>query len=306
MKFAIRVPGNILYTAITSPWEARLSPGDTLRFARRAEELGFDWLWVSEHIIQTPERVAALGSRFFDALTTAALLLGATERIRVLTYISVLPYHNPVLYAKQLSTVDFLSGGRITPGLAVGYLEREFEILRVPCSERGRIADESLRAMKELWTSERPRFHGKYVQFEDIVFEPKPVQKPHPPLLLGGDSRPAIRRAANLGDGWLPWLTTREELPSRLAYLYEQPGMQQRSRAYEVLALLADFPADDRLNLRKFRIPRDRDEILEMTGRLREAGATGAIVHLPPTSGLDECLEWLGGFGEEIIPAFSE
>jgi len=126
MKFAIRVPANFLYAAITSPWEAEITAADTLRFVRRADGLGFDWFWVSEHVVQIPEVVPVMGPRFYEAITAAAVLLGATERIRALTYIAVLPYHHPMVYAKALSTLDFLSGGRITPGLAVGHLQKEF------------------------------------------------------------------------------------------------------------------------------------------------------------------------------------
>jgi alkanesulfonate monooxygenase SsuD/methylene tetrahydromethanopterin reductase-like flavin-dependent oxidoreductase (luciferase family) len=137
VKFAIRVPANFLYPAITSAWEAGVTPRDTLRFARKADELSFDWLWVSEHIIQLPEVVPVMGPRFYEGLTAAAVLLGATERIGLLTYVAVLPYHNPVSYAKAISTVDFLSGGRIALGLAAGHLQREFEVLGVPFEERG-------------------------------------------------------------------------------------------------------------------------------------------------------------------------
>jgi probable F420-dependent oxidoreductase len=305
MKFAVRVPANFLYRAITSPWEADLSPEDSLRFARKADELGFDWLWVAEHIIQLPEMVPIMGPRFYEAVSAAAVLLGATKRIGLLTYVSVLPYHNPLVYAKAISTVDFLSGGRFTLGLGAGYLQPEFEALNAPFEERGRRCDEYIRVLKELWTKDRPSFQGEFIQFEDVVFEPKPFQKPHPRIFVAGDARPVQRRAANLGDGWLPWLTIPEEVPDCLSYMKAQPGMQDRSRPFEVLLLLADFPPEDRVNLSRFRIPRERDEVTELIERLRAAGATGAIVHLPLTSCLDECLEWVEWFSEEIIPTYN-
>jgi hypothetical protein len=114
-----------------------------------------------------------------------------------------------------------------------------------------------------------------------------------------------MRRAARLGDGWIPWLTTPEELPACLSYIREQPGMRERAGPFEVLMLLADFPPEDRLNLSRFRIPRERDEVEALLERVRKAGATGAVVHLPPnTSGLDECIDWVEWFSQEIIPAF--
>jgi len=302
----MRVPGNLLYPALTSPWEAEISPASTLHFARRVDALGFDFMWVAEHMIQVPRLVESMGPRFYEGLTAAAVLLGATRRIRALTYVSVLPYHPPVVYAKAVATVDFLSEGRITLGLAAGHSRREFAAIGVPFSERGRRVDEYLRAMRELWTSERPSFHGEFVEFEDVIFEPKPIQKPHPPVLLGGDAPAVLRRAARLADGWMPWLTTPEELPSRLAYIREQPGMRERVRPFEVLALLASFPDDDRFDLGRYRIPRERSELVEMTARLQEAGATGVVVHPPKTSGLDECLEWIEGFASDVMPAFGK
>lgn len=305
MKFAIRVPANFLYPAITSPWEAGVDAEDTMRFARVADDLAFDWLWVSEHIVQDPDIVPFMGAHFYEGVTAAAVLLGATRRIGVLTYVAVLPYHHPVVYAKAISTLDFLSGGRIAMGLASGHLKREFEALGVPYEERGRRSDEYLCAMRELWTTERPSFRGEFVEFENVVFEPKPVQKPHPPIFVGGDARPVQRRAARFGDGWLPWLTTCDELPGCLSFIQEQRAKHNRSGPFEVLMLLADFPPEDRLNLSRFRIPCTRDAVMDQLQAIRAAGATGAVVHLPPgTSGLDECLEWVTWFGQEIIPTF--
>jgi probable F420-dependent oxidoreductase len=305
VKFAIRQPGSLLYRSLTSPWEATLTPGESLHFARRVDALDFDYLWVSEHVIQAPALVKSMGGRFYEAVSAAAVLLGATQRVELLTYVAVLPYHNPLSYAKAIATVDLLSGGRIAMGLACGHLEPEFRALGVPFAERGARSDEYLKIMKELWTAERPRFHGRFFDFEDVVFEPKPLRRPHPPLFIGGDARPVQRRAANLGDGWIPWLTLPEELPERLAYIRGQPGMARRATPFEVYMLLADFPADDRGNLSRFRIPKRRDEVTRQLERLQQSGATGAIVHLPPgTSGLDECLEWVEWFSREIIPAF--
>ena len=305
MKFAIRVPANFLYPSITSPWEARVTAADTLRFARAAEDLGFDYLWVSEHIVQIPEVVPFQGPRFYEAVSAAAVLLGATSRIRLLTYIAVLPYHHPVVYAKQIATVDTLSGGRLTLGLASGHLRKEFEALGVPFAERGRRSEESLRIMKALWTEERPTYRGEFHRFEDVVFEPKPAQKPHPPIYLGGDAKPIRRRAAHLGDGWIPWLTTPEEAPGCMTYIRDQRAKAGRTGSFDLMMLLADFPPEDRLNLARFRIPRTKDEVMPLMDRLRRAGADGAIVHLPMgTTGLDECLRWVEWFAADIMPAF--
>ncbi|MBI4518125.1 MAG: TIGR03619 family F420-dependent LLM class oxidoreductase [Deltaproteobacteria bacterium] len=305
MKFAIRVPAIFLYPSITSPWEAQVTAVDTLRFARRAEAVGFDYLWVSEHIVQIPEVVPFQGPRFYEAVSAAGVLLGATSRVRLLTYIAVLPYHNPLMYAKQIATVDVLSGGRLTLGLASGHLQKEFQALGVSFAERGRRSDEYLKIMHELWSSELASYRGEFYSFENVIFEPKPTQKPHPPIYLGGDAKPIQRRAARLGDGWIPWLTLPEEIPDCMAYINQQRAKANRTGPFALMMLLADFPPEDRLNLSRFRIPKTKDEVMKLLDRLQRAGANGAIVHLPMgTRDLNECIDWLEWFATDIIPTF--
>lgn len=304
MKFAIRLPANILYKALTSPWEAALPPERSVHFAREVDRLAYDYLWVAEHIVQHPKLVPAMGAKFYEGVSAAGFLLGATQRIHLLTYICPIPYHNPLVWAKAIASVDHLSGGRLALGLAAGHLRREFEAIGVPFEKRGAISDEYLRAMKALWTSDLPEFRGQFVNFSNMVFEPKPFQKPHPPLLIGGDAKPVLRRAAALGDGWLPWLTTRSEMKDALAYIHDQPEMQGRSRPFEVFTLLAEIAEDDRLNFDRMRYPKERDEIIDLVSRLHEAGATGVVVHLPRTGSYEECLDWVRWFSGEIIPRF--
>src|SRR5207248_3282632 len=125
-----------------------------------------------------------------------------TQRIGLLSNVMILPYRNPLITAKVVATADFLTQGRILLGVGAGHMQREFEILQVPFAERGARTDEYLRIMIELWTQENPRFEGQFFQFERVKFQPKPVQKPYPPLWIGGNAKVAIRRAARLGDGW--------------------------------------------------------------------------------------------------------
>jgi probable F420-dependent oxidoreductase len=306
MKFALAAPGLILYPPVMSPWERAAKPQDILHVARKADEVGWDWLTVPEHVVVPREMADVMGARFPEGLTAAAVLAGATTRIKLLTYVLVLPYRNPVILAKQIATLDFLCGGRFTLGTAVGHLEREFDILKVPFRERGTLADEYIVAMKELWTSPAPSFHGRYVQFENIAFEPKPVQKPHPPILIGGNSRPAMRRAATLGDGWLPWLVGREQLPACLAYIREQPGFGERREPFEVVMPLAPLNVEDYTHreLGETRQPREREEIIEEAALLQEAGATAIQVVPPRTPSVERLLEWTEWFAREIIPAF--
>ena len=193
------------------------SPENLRTLAQRAESLGFDSVWVSDHII-LPRKVdsfypyAADGvatfrpdEDYYDPLATLNFLAGCTQKIRLGTHVLILPYRNPVVTAKMLSTLDVLSGGRVILGAGVGWMEEEFQALGLDTyKERGAVTDEYLQLYKELWTKESPSFQGKYYQISNTGFEPKPVQKPHPPIWVGGHTAPAIRRAAKYGDGWMP------------------------------------------------------------------------------------------------------
>ncbi len=304
MKFALGTPGLLLYPPVMSPWEADAGAEEIRAVACKAEDTGWDWLTVSEHIVMPREMAEAMGPRFPEAMVAASVLAGATRSIRLVTYVLVLPYRNPIMLAKQVATLDVLSGGRFGLGVAVGHLEKEFEALGVPFNERGRLTDEHIQAMKELWIRCTPSFNGRYVQFDDIVFEPKPIQQPHPPIYIGGNSRPAMRRAATVGDGWLPWLISREQLPECLSFIEEQPGFEQRRDRFEVVMPLVPLNVEDysHRELGETRELRNREEILEEVGLLAEAGVTVTHVVPPRTQSLEELLEWFDWFGSEIIP----
>ena len=185
--------------------------------AQKGEELGFDIITVSDHVVvpndidsiypynETGEFTSSQSGEYMEQLTTIAYLAGVTSRIKLLTSVMVLPHRAPVLTAKMLATIDVLSQGRLIVGCGVGWMEEEFEAIGAPpYAERGAVGNEYLRVFKELWTSDDPTFDGDYASFSNIAFAPKPVQDPHPPLWIGGESPPALRRAAQLGDAWYP------------------------------------------------------------------------------------------------------
>ena len=191
------------------------TPENLVKLARRAEELGFAYLGVPDHVVYPASidspypysadgRFGGVGS-ILDQLTLIAYIAGVTSKARLLTSVMVLPHRSAVLTAKMLASIDVLSGGRLTVGCGVGWMREEFEALEAPPFDmRGAVGNEYIAAFKELWTNEQPSFKGDYVSFSNIVFGPKPLQKPHPPIWIGGESPAALRRAARLGDGWYP------------------------------------------------------------------------------------------------------
>ena len=185
--------------------------------AKGGEEMGFDIVTISDHIVvpreidsiypynETGEFVGQDTGECLEQLTTTMAIASITNRLRILTSVMVLPHRSPVLTAKILATIDVLSEGRLDEGCGVGWMKEEFEAIGAPnFSERGAVGSEYLRAFKELWTSSDPSFEGKYCNFSNISFLPKPLQRPHPPIWVGGESTPALKRAASLGTCWYP------------------------------------------------------------------------------------------------------
>ena len=183
-------------------------------FAQLAEEHGFDSLWVSDHVI-VPRK---LESRypyspdgnfpvppdvpFLEPIATLQFVAGVTQRVKLGTTILVIPMRNPIVTAKQLASLDVLSGGRLILGAGAGWMEQEFEMLGAPFERRGARTDEYIELFKALWTEENPSFRGKFWQIEEVGFSPKPLQRPHPPIWTGGHGARALRRAGRLADAW--------------------------------------------------------------------------------------------------------
>jgi probable F420-dependent oxidoreductase len=176
------------------------TPDAIRRSAELAEELGFDSVWTTEHIIVGPEGVDPYG-RVYDSLVTLSWIAGWTERVGLGTSILLVPLHNPMHLAKQVATLQELSGGRFRLGVGVGWHHDEYKFMGVPFAGRGRRADEAIRLMRALWNGERD-FEGKLWSFHDATAEPHP--SPLPEIWVGGSSERAIRRARELGDVWHP------------------------------------------------------------------------------------------------------
>jgi probable F420-dependent oxidoreductase len=192
-------------------------PATMARVARLGEELGFDYVTLTDHIALPDTSVPGYPysesgafyspdpGRRFELLTATAWVAAKTERIRLVLAVLVVPHRPAVLAAKMLSTLDVLSGGRLTVGVGAGWLQAEFDaVVTTPFAERGAVTDAYLDAFRQLWTEDKPRIENKYVRYDGLVMEPMPVQKPHPPIWVGGESGPSMRRAARVGDAWYP------------------------------------------------------------------------------------------------------
>ena len=221
MKFGVWIPNC-----------RHLATPDIIRgTAVRAEALGYDSVWVSDHVVVPHANVKNFGETIFDPLVTLAVAAGATRRVHLGTTVLIVPYRNAVVTAKMIASLDALSGGRVLFGIGAGWVAAESAMLGVSFAERGAMTDEYLRAMRELWTSPAPAFKGRYTEFSGLVFEPKPVQKPHPPIWVGGHSKAALRRTVEFGAAWHPINRPPVELRAGRAELARLSGARGRAAA---------------------------------------------------------------------------
>ena len=200
-------------------------PEEITAIAQRGDQLGYYSMASGDHILvpnaidsrypytESGEFPGSPSGESMEMITLLAYLAGRTENIRLVCGVLIVPHRNPLVAAKALATLDVVSNGRLIIGIGVGWMREEFEALGIPpFEERGAVTDEYILAMKELWSSDRPSFQGKYCSFSNISFLPKPVQKPHPPIWVGGESTPALRRTGRTANAWHP-LGTNPDFP---------------------------------------------------------------------------------------------
>ena len=208
--------------------------------AQTAEALGFDSVWAADHIV-IPQQISsrypytATGAfpmdptePLLEPLSVLSFVAACTTKVRLGTAVLVLPHRNAVVTAKTVATIDVLSRGRVILGVGVGWMEEEFNALNASFAQRGPLSDEAVAVMKELWTSEHPHFEGKFHRFPEVACEPRPVQKPHPPIWIGGHTGPALRRIVEYGDGWAAVVFNPQEFAERLDKLREKAAKAGR------------------------------------------------------------------------------
>lgn len=321
MKFWTSLPGLSRWPPASfavpgANWQEHLAAAGFKQILAAADRLGFDSVNVPEHVVLPRALAEHMGGRWPDALTVMAFIAGATTRIAVNSGVIIVPLHHPVQLAKAVATLDVLSGGRVMLTVGTGMAPGEFRALGVDFRRRGRIADEYIAAMKVLWTADEPEFHGEFVDFADIVFEPKPVQWPHPPLFVGGRSVFALRRAARLGDGWAPsgaqggkgpWLSGPDELPWFLEEARRCAGFAARERDFQIAmhAVPTLIGPDHRLQDGAPPLT-STQQVIDLIAGLDNAGVTWTNVPPldPGPQSLAGHLEYLEWAAAEVMPAF--
>jgi probable F420-dependent oxidoreductase len=268
--------------------------------ARQAESLGYHSLWTADHVVFPAQLTSKypydpegkfpfnVADNWLDPLTVLPYVAACTTGIRLATGVLIIPYRHPVVTAKVIATLDVLSRGRLILGVGVGWLAEEFAFLDSPFKERGARTDEYLLAMKALWTQPEAQFHGRHVDFSGVICEPKPVQKPHPPIWIGGLSRAALRRVAKLGDGWYGHISADhpEAVPMQIRSIREMA--QQAGRGPDSLTYAASAQE------------RSLDDVLRNIPRYRKDGLDHVVLGFYRwATGFDDVLRMMERFARE-------
>lgn len=289
MKFGVTLPNFGKYA----------EKADILNIASTAEELGFDSLWVSDHVV-IPDGHKVFGDVFYDPLVTLSYIAARTKTIKLGTSVIILPYRNPVVVAKMISTLDQLSEGRVLLGIGAGWMKKEFEALGVDFGQRGAVTNEYLEALKILWTKDKPTYKGQYVEFSDISFLPKPYQKPYPEIWFGGGSAKAIDRAVKYGQGWQPVGLSPQELAIELENLHEL--LKINSKSNFCVSLRRNVEINDQKDIPEEDTLRGTiEKIVNGIRKYKEVGVNHLILHF--LSGTSEgILNSMSTFSKEIKP----
>jgi probable F420-dependent oxidoreductase len=269
--------------------------------ASRADELGFDSVWVHDHVFNAGHVLDRIGGRpYYEPMTFLSFVAARTRRVRLGTSVLVLPYHNPVRLAKAAATLDVLCGGRLVMGVGVGLIEKEMQAMGTPFTERGAYTDEAIAVMRALWSSDEPRFAGKYYRFEGMKFSPRPLQTPSIPLLIGGVSRAAIRRAARLGDGWQPLGLSPEALAQGIATLRDEARACGRDAAKIPVSIAMTLAA---ARAGRHALGTGPSEIVKNARAYADVGVETLIISAG-TSDPGEARVALEMVAREVLPAF--
>ena len=282
------------------------NPNELIEIAVKAEALGFGSVWVREHLFHATYVAERLGDKpYYDALTILIAIGAATKTVRLGTSVLVLPWHDPARLGKMIATLDQLSGGRVDFGIGVAMTRDEFENLGVDFTTRGRRTDEVLGALQALWTQNVPEFAGEFYSYSGLRFAPKPLQKPYPPILVGGYSKAAFRRIARFGDGWHTLRQSPKQVVegrSEIVRLTEEAGRDASDLRYAITLPLdfsgkaPDPSVEDRTILRG-----TDDDMAETVRAYGEAGLDEIIVSVS-TPYLAENRDAMAHFMEGVWP----
>jgi probable F420-dependent oxidoreductase len=287
-----------------------------IEMATKAEELGFDSVWASDHVVVPNKYVGRFSEVFYDPFILLTSIAANTKKIKIGTSVIILPYRNPLVVAKMVATMDMLSEGRVIFGVGVGWMREEFEVLGIPFKERGRRTDEYIKICKELWEKDAPRFEGEFFTFSNIRFYPKPYQKPHPPIWIGGSGEKALRRAVELGEGWQPTWLSPDDIAAKINHMKSMArssGRESKNFTFSVRNRLRIFNKDEKRNTDMevggerpiFSLCGTAEDITNYIRGYKRIGVSHIVLDILAGND-DEMFNMMERFAKEIMPEFKD
>ena len=302
-------PGQLVYgmqlqvqsqsTLYAEKWEADAGVDELAALARAADDAGFFYVAVCDHVAIPRPLAQAMGTTWYDTWTTLGFLAGVTSRVRLLSHVSVLPYRHPLQTAKAVCTLDTVSKGRAILGVGAGHAADEFAALGIDFARRGALLDEAIDAVKAALVDEFPSHDGAQWKFSEVGVGPRPVQQPRPPIWVGGSAPPSLRRAAEKGDGWLPQGTPSADQVATIKALREKAGIDAPIEIGAVTEIL--YVGEPSWDVGSRTLSGSADHIAE---RLRQFGDMG-VSHLQVrfrSRDVNEAVDQIARFGAEVGP----
>jgi alkanesulfonate monooxygenase SsuD/methylene tetrahydromethanopterin reductase-like flavin-dependent oxidoreductase (luciferase family) len=302
MKINMLIPHTLEIPSLIQSWEYDVGFAEVKKAMQLADTLGFNKCTLGEHFLIPKDHLDLSGAFWHHGTVALGVIAGQTENIGLSSSINILPLQHAIVQAKAWSTLDWYSGGRATPVVAVGWLEPEFEMLNVPFHERGKMMDEYVQAMLALWYEEDPVFEGKYVSFRDVGYAPKPVNGKIP-LWFGGDSEAPWKRVAKWGDGWQPAFSQPDKFPEVMDFIRSQPEYDGRPLGlYFPIEAMRVGEGHVETKAANTEGSWDAQQMIDLCGWLGGLGVTETNIPLPPLESFEAYLDRLRWVGEEIIP----
>jgi probable F420-dependent oxidoreductase len=300
--FGIQLPIQSQSTIYCEDWETSSGPAEIGKIARTADESGFFYIAVCDHTF-IPRRLAkAMSTTWYDTVATLGWLAGITSRVRLMSHVYIASLRHPLRAAKEFSTLDVLSGGRLIIGVGAGHVLEEFELLGPEFSDRGKALDESIDGIVAALVEEFPELPGPRWPASGLGISPRPVQRPRPPIWVGGSSKPALRRAASRGDGWLPQTAKRSELTTQVGELLEFRKELADGAPIAIGALAGTFyVGEPSWELPRGTVSGSPEKIAEDLAEVVGLGVSHLQLRFPSRS-VEEMCDQMAAFGEQVGP----
>jgi probable F420-dependent oxidoreductase len=299
----LQLPVQALSVRTSAPWEREgASVEDMVRVAQACDDASFLYVAVCHHIAIPRSHADMMSTQWFDPVPTLAYIAAKTTRTRVMTNVYVAPFRHPLDTAKAFATLDALSGGRVILGVGTGHVEAEFEMLGRSFEDRGALTNEAIDAIVAAWTDEYPVLPGPEWPAKDLGQRPRPVQQPRPPIWVGGYGKPALRRVAERGDGWIPQGTPRQKLPDDLAYILEHRDRARPGATLE-FGYITEYVhvGDPTWETPKGTVSGSPERIVDSFNEVGEIGVSHLQLRFA-TRSADELCDQIAAFGRDVLP----